>query len=196
MRRLALVLLLLAGCATQPPPSEYNADAWQQHRRLIAPLDHWRAIAKLGIRSPKKNASARLDWIQRGGDYRIALSGPLGFGSALIEGNAEIAQMQHDGKTLLRSPDALLLQATGMALPVEAWHWWLRGIPMPDEQPIAALATNSLGQATTFIQRGWTLSFSRYKQTALGYLPTKIRGENAALRFKLVVAQWRSPDAL
>mgnify|MGYP005685976613 FL=1 len=196
MRRLALVLLLLAGCATQPPPSEYNADAWQQHRRLIAPLDHWRAIAKLGIRSPKKNASARLDWIQRGGDYRIALSGPLGFGSALIEGNAEIAQMQHDGKTLLRSPDALLLQATGMALPVEAWHWWLRGIPMPDEQPIAALATNSLGQATTFIQRGWTLSFSRYEQTALGYLPTKIRGENAALRFKLVVAQWRSPDAL
>ncbi len=196
MRRLALVLLLLAGCATQPPPSEYNADAWQQHRRLIAPLDHWRAIAKLGIRSPKKNASARLDWIQRGGDYRIALSGPLGFGSALIEGNAEVAQMQHDGKTLLRSPDALLLQATGMALPVEAWHWWLRGIPMPDEQPIAALATNSLGQATTFIQRGWTLSFSRYEQTALGYLPTKIRGENAALRFKLVVAQWRSPDAL
>jgi len=196
VRRLALVLLLLAGCATQPPPSEYNADAWQQHRRLIAPLDHWRAIAKLGIRSPKKNASARLDWIQRGGDYRIALSGPLGFGSALIEGNAEVAQMQHDGKTLLRSPDALLLQATGMALPVEAWHWWLRGIPMPDEQPIAALATNSLGQATTFIQRGWTLSFSRYEQTALGYLPTKIRGENAALRFKLVVAQWRSPDAL
>ena len=196
MRRLALVLLLLAGCATQPPPSEYNADAWQQHRRLIAPLDHWRAIAKLGIRSPKKNASARLDWIQRGGDYRIALSGPLGFGSALIEGNAEVAQMQHDGKTLLRSPDALLLQATGMALPVEAWHWWLRGIPMPDEQPIAALANNSLGQATTFIQRGWTLSFSRYEQTALGYLPTKIRGENAALRFKLVVAQWRSPDAL
>lgn len=196
MRRLALVLLLLAGCATQPPPSEYNADAWQQHRRLIVPLDHWRASAKLGIRSPEKNASARLDWIQRGGDYRIALSGPLGFGSALIEGNAEVAQMQHDGKTLLRSPDALLLQATGMALPVEAWHWWLRGIPMPDEQPIAALATNSLGQATTFIQRGWTLSFSRYEQTALGYLPTKIRGENAALRFKLVVAQWRSPDAL
>ena len=196
MRRLALVLLLLAGCATQPPPSEYNADAWQQHRRLIAPLDHWRAIAKLGIRSPKKNASARLDWIQRGGDYRIALSGPLGFGSALIEGNAEIAQMQHNGKTLLRSPGALLLQATGVALPVEAWHWWLRGIPMPDEQPIVALATNSLGQATTFIQRGWTLSFSRYEQTALGYLPTKIRGENAALRFKLVVAQWRSPDAL
>ena len=195
MRRLALALLLLAGCATHPPPSEYNADAWQQHRQLIAQLDQWRATAKLGIRSPKKNVSARLDWIQRGGEYRIALSGPLGFGSALIEGNAEIAQMQHDGKTLLQPPGALLLQATGVALPVEAWHWWLRGIPMPDDQPIMGLATNSRGQATTFIQRGWTLSFSRYKQTALGYLPTKIGGENAALQFKLVVAQWRSPDA-
>lgn len=195
MRRFALALLLLAGCATQPPPSEYNADAWQQHRRLIAHLDQWRAIAKLGIRSPKKNVSARLDWIQRGGEYRIALSGPLGFGRALIEGNAEIAQMQHDGKTLLQPPGALLLQATGVALPVEAWHWWLRGIPMPDNQPIMGLATNSLGQATTFIQRGWTLSFSRYKQTALGYLPTKIRGENTALQFKLVIAHWRSPDA-
>jgi outer membrane lipoprotein LolB len=195
VRRLALALLLLAGCATPPPPGEYKADAWQQHQRLIAPLDHWRAIAKLGMSSPGKNASARLDWIQRGGDYRVALSGPLGFGSALIEGNAEIAQMQYDGKTLLQPPGALLLQAIGVALPVEAWHWWLRGIPMPDEQPIVGLATNSLGQATTFIQRGWTLSFWHYKQTALGYLPTKIRGENAALQFKLVVAEWRSPDA-
>ena len=194
MKALAFALLL-AGCATQPPPSEVDLDAWRQHRQSVSAVDEWRAIGKLAVKSPQKGTSAGLDWVQRGDAYRILLSGPLGFGSALIEGNADMAQMQYDGQTLFKRPDELVLQATGIALPVDSWCWWLRGIPIPDERPVKALATNPQGQASGFLQRGWTLSFSGYKRTAIGFLPSKIRGQSANLSFKLMVSEWRTTDS-
>ena len=88
--RLLLTLLTLAyitGCATPTELSTFHAELWQQHLSKIREIRDWQAIAKLSIKTDKKGISANLDWTQKDKSYRMVLSGPMGFGNLVIDGN-------------------------------------------------------------------------------------------------------------
>ncbi|MDA8787216.1 hypothetical protein N9N19_06710, partial [Porticoccaceae bacterium] len=85
-------------------------------------------------------------------------------------------------------------QLTGLAIPVDALSWWARGLPSPAETPFNNLVSGPTGEASSFEQAGWQLSFSRYKRKNDRNLPGKITGEFGEQSFKLIISAWTFPQ--
>jgi len=205
----AAIILLSAACSLQPqtalPPASSSND-WQQHQQRIAQLQDWNLSGKLGFRAPQQGGSAALNWTQEKNNYQLSLSGPFGVGSAKIYGDDETAEMLYGDTVYRQSPQQLAMQLTGLPLPVDALSWWARGLPSPTQPAATDLTTGAGGLAIGFDQAGWQLSFSRYRQTDGGLLPSKITGslnqyaqntettgtgEDRSYSFKLVISGWK-----
>ncbi len=186
----ALVLALLAGCATRPlaPPTGEVPDP--------GALQHWRVQGKLGYRAPRDNGSAWISWRQDGADWELRLHGPFGAGATRIHGDGEQAVLERAGEQPLKATSAAALSTRlfGWTFPVAEMRAWIRGLPAPDT-PVDAIQRNDAGRVTTLTQSGWQLSFDDYGRHGYRQLPGKIRGRRDALSFTLVINDWRpGPD--
>src|SRR5262245_53704205 len=79
-----LCAVLLASCVRQTarvPP------AWESHAHDLAARENWDLQGKIGVRAAKDSGSAMLSWRQREHDYRLVLSGALGLGKLVLEGD-------------------------------------------------------------------------------------------------------------
>ena len=191
-----LTIAWLTGCATHTELSTFQPELWQQHLSKIRGIRDWQAIAKVSIKTNKKGISANLDWTQKGKSYRMALSGPMGFGKLVIDGTRELARIQQNGETVIGKPEVLVFDVTGIALPIDTWRWWLRGIPAPKDPTTKFVMTTAHGHAESFVQSGWSLSFSKYRRTAAGYLPSRIIGRSDKISFKMLVSKWITPEEI
>ncbi len=171
-----------------------DTNSWQSHQVRVAQFDRWQLQGKLGFKNASQGGSANLRWLQNQQQYELSLSGPLGAGSAVIEGNQYLAKMQQGSQTFSSTPESLALQLTGLAIPVDALGWWARGLPSPSAAGASNLITGPTGKALSFEQAGWQLSFSRYSQNQGFALPGKITGQLGDQSFKLVISRWSVPD--
>lgn len=175
--------LLLAGCQARPPhaPSEF------QH---AGQLQRWTLDGRLGYQSPRDSGSASLEWRQGDNQGSIHFSGPMGFGSARLDWDRNQATLD-TGREQARagSPGELAWQLTGLWLPVEALHYWVRGLPWPyaPSQP----TRDQEGRLQELSQLGWSLRFDRYQPVAGLSLPHRIRASHDGDRFTLLVQDWR-----
>ena len=188
----ALVFTQLTGCSSidhnaklQYPPSTESP--------ALSSLDHWKLNAKLGIRSAQKAQSISLIWQQLGTNYSIKLQGPMGFGSATIDGNQQQATIQQGSKNLTGAPDNLSAGLLGVPLSIEAMNWWVKGLASPNHSTAANIVIQENGQLSSFEQNGWQLQFSGYSKNGPYLLPKKISGRRGELSFKLVINQWNFP---
>lgn len=192
--RAAILLLsaaLIAGCSHQPPISQ--PIDWSQHQAQLAALDQWQLRGKLGFKSPQRGGSANLQWSQNQQQYQLRLSGPMGTGNILIQGDQTRAQMQQGDQSYVDRPELLAARFTGLPIPVDALSWWVRGLPSPSKSAAMDLIISPDGTASSFVQEGWQLSFSGYRMTKDGHLPRKISGQLGAQSFKLVISNWNPP---
>ena len=191
---LILFALLLSGCASQATMAPATAVDWQQHQAQISQLKSWELQGKLGFKNANEGGSANLNWLQNQQQYQLSLSGPFGAGSAVIAGDQYLAQMKQGNQTYSSSPELLARQLTGLAIPVEALSWWARGLPSPTRTAINNLVSTPTGEAASFEQSGWQLSFSRYSRRSEYNLPGKITGQFGDQSFKLVISGWSFPQ--
>jgi len=189
-----LLALILSGCANQAAIAPATGLDWQQHQAQVAQLQSWGLRGKLGFKNSLQGGSANLSWQQHQQQYSVSLSGPLGAGSAVIEGDQYLANMRQGEQTYSNSPELLAQQLTGLAIPVDALSWWARGLPSPAETPFNNLVSGPTGEASSFEQAGWQLSFSRYKRKNDRNLPGKITGEFGEQSFKLIISAWTFPQ--
>ena len=189
----ALAILLLSGCSVQPRVTPEVVD-WQGHSRQVGQLHEWQLQGKLGFKSANQGGSANLHWSQNQQQYQLSLRGPLGAGSATLIGNSTIAQLRQDNQLYTGLPENLVIQLTGVPIPVDALSWWARGLPCPNKSEPNNLVTTADGTAASFTQAGWQLGFSRYSLTPEGALPRKINGQHGDHSFKLVISRWSFPD--
>lgn len=188
----ALVFTQLTGC------SSINHNAKLQYQPstespALSSLDHWKLNAKLGIRSAEKAQSISLIWQQLGTNYSIKLQGPMGFGSATIDGNQQQAIIQQGSKNMTGAPDHLSAELLGVPLSIEAMNWWVKGLASPNHSKAANIVIQENGQLSRFEQNGWQLQFSGYSKNGPYLLPKKISGRRGELSFKLVINQWDFP---
>ena len=188
----ALVFTQLTGC------SSINHNAKLQYQPstespALSSLDHWKLNAKLGIRSAQKAQSISLIWQQLGTNYSIKLQGPMGFGSATIDGNKQQATIQQGSKNLMGAPDNLSAGLLGVPLSIEAMNWWVKGLASPNHSTAANIVIQENGQLSRFEQNGWQIQFSGYSKNGPYLLPKKISGRRGELSFKLVINQWDFP---
>lgn len=186
------LLAFLGGCAQQP--SREPAD-WTVHRDAVTARAAWDLQGKIGLRSPKHSGSAFLSWNQQPERYRLVLSGALGLGRLVLEGDATGVSWQgKDGKTRHHpDPAVMIAEAWGWTVPVNALRFWVRGIPDPS-LPVENQVLEQ-GLAKRFRQSGWTVMPENYTDAAGLSLPGRVRlqGEGAALTVS--ISRWTFPPA-
>jgi len=187
---LLFLLLLLGGCGlfrTQPPAADKPL-SWQAQQEQNRRLEYFQISGKIGIRAPRESGSANLFWQQSQDYFDIRLSGPLGRGAARLLGNPEQARLEAAGEISEGPAQTLLSERLNLELPLDALHWWLRGLPAPGKNLQLQLDThNRLAQLN---QQGWQIDYPSYQFEQGYWLPErlKIRGHN--LLVTLVIKQW------
>jgi outer membrane lipoprotein LolB len=186
------LLMLIGGCAQQAvmePPD------WAAHRDAVSARATWDLQGKIGLRSPGRSGSAFLSWNQQGENYRMVLSGALGLGRLVLEGDASGVRWQgKDGKQRHHAdPAVMIAEVWGWTVPVNALRFWVRGIPDPS-LPVEDQVLEQ-GLATHFRQSGWTVTPENYSDTSGISLPGRVRlqGESAALTVS--ISRWAIPPA-
>ncbi|GMG86550.1 lipoprotein insertase outer membrane protein LolB [Biformimicrobium ophioploci] len=189
-----LLAALLSACASQRsvfPGAGAGADASSPEQ-----LHSWHISGKLGVRAPENSGSASLNWEQARDSYRIRLTGPLGMGGTVIDGDASGVTLKQSGQPTRRArhPQTLLYEALGWSMPVEELKYWVRGLPAPGSAP-SNMTRNDSQQISAMQQAGWQLNFSNYQPRGSLWLPGKIRAErtvaNQLVRVTLVIKDWR-----
>jgi outer membrane lipoprotein LolB len=183
-----LVLLLLAnGCSIQSrPPLPAELLAMQDN----IGLSHWQLSGKLGIRNQQQAKSAYLNWQQCGEFFDIRLSGPLGQGGARLQGSRESVTLQTTDKTSSASnPEQLLQQQLGWSMPISQLHYWVRGIPSPNQ------GYRNNPDNNGFEQAGWHISYLQLQQVDNLTLPAKAIATHPRLKLTLLLKKWQlDPD--
>lgn len=176
-----LLVLLLSGCSSQPlappPPSEAlqpNAQLW-----------HWQAQGRLAIKDGQENHSANLDWQQQGYSYQLMIFGPMGQGTARLDGQPfRVTLTTSDGQTLeASSPEQLIREGLGWDFPLSNLIYWLRGLPAPGQHQL--LGSQNL------IQGNWEVEWRRFTQVEGYTLPSLLIARQGDLELRLAINTWQ-----
>lgn len=177
---ISCLLLLISACTSQP-----GLPTATQTLGPNAQLWHWQAQGRIAFANEKNNHSANLDWLQIGYSYQLQILGPLGQGSARLEGEPfKVILTTSDGKQLqASSPEQLLAENSDWELPLSNMVYWIRGIVAPGNyQKI---------DKQTFIQNGWKVEWRRFAQVDNYQLPSLLIAEKGQISFRLAINKWQ-----
>jgi outer membrane lipoprotein LolB len=196
----------LAGCAVAPlrapppplpPAQEAEAVARQDAREAaLAAMPDWRLEGRVALTNGKRGGTGRLEWTQRGPAFEVVLSAPVTRQGWRLAGDRGQARLEGLEGGTRHGPDAaaLLREATGWEIPVEALSRWVRGARAPGGG--ARLAFSADGRLARLEQDGWTLDYADWRPQAGGLeLPMRVTASREPARVRLVVDAWAQGEA-
>lgn len=195
-----LALFFLSACAPVPrtasglpgdEPKPAEAKPVAERERETAQISSWELSGAMAAKSQNKAWSASLNWLQKGiNNYQMRLFGPLGSGTVLIEKRGNTVTYR-DGPKTASSRDAsqLLLQQTGIRLPVNNLYYWVRGIPAPGA--VQGVKRDRYNHLSELKQAGYTITYSSYTSVKGKDLPAKISLQGHGVSIKLVIKRWK-----
>ncbi|HVI25952.1 MAG TPA: lipoprotein insertase outer membrane protein LolB [Xanthomonadaceae bacterium] len=206
MRRLrgwataAIATCLLAACAGRPLrapgpalPAEVAQARQAEREAALAAQPHWSLQGRVAVSTAGRGGSGRLDWNQDGADYVIALSAPVTRQSWRLRGSPGHARLEglDGGPREGDDATALLLEATGWLVPVDALAAWVRGARAAGHGP-AAVDYGADGQLAALRQDGWSLRYADWRPAAglAIALPYRVEATRGDARVRLVVDAW------
>lgn len=177
---LALVMTLLVGCAQLQTETATSQQVFAANRQLQV----WELRGRIGFSTGSEGHSGYLNWRQCASGYDLRINGPLGSGTVRLLGEPGIVTLYEGSNPALSAPtpEQLLADNYGWQLPLSQLHYWIRGIPNP-EQPYQRSVDG-------FRQSGWHLQFPRQTSVDGLTLPAKAIADNGEARVTLVVQQW------
>lgn len=207
----ACALLLLAACASQlrspgaalPPAERLQALAAQEEREAaLAAQPDWSLSGRAAISRGGKGGSGRLDWRQAGARYEVSLAAPVTRQSWRLSGGDGQARLEGLEGGTREGPDgsALLLEASGLEVPVAALASWMRGA-RADEVRFgpAELSFAADHRPARLLQAGWVIDYLAWEETADAdggpVLPLRVDARRGDARVRLVVDAWSSAEA-
>jgi outer membrane lipoprotein LolB len=186
----ALLVVWLAGCATQQPADVSGSPDLALAKRLAA-VNHWQFSGKLAVRTPEQSESAQISWKQDDKRFDIRLSGPAGLKATHIYGlPGDVDFEQGDHHASADSVEALSEQLIGWPLPADELTWWLRGIPAASAR-VQSAAYTAEGWLTYLEQDGWTIHFSGHQPVNSLMLPGRIEAVRGNAKIILVIKEWQ-----
>lgn len=176
--------------ATSSTSESYD---WSNISSRLDKFNSWTLIGKIGVRTPDQNMSAAINqWVQNRELFDIHLSSTFfGLGHSRLVGNPVFITLLEAGEEPLSSdqPDDLLNKALGFPMPITALPYWLKGLPLPDQQFSAQYYDNGLPKSME--QSNWSLSFDDYQLDQPLPLPGKIKLVQGDARITLVIKEWK-----
>jgi len=202
MKRLLGLCLLLAGCASAPPtpvpePVASPETTWQSRQLQLAAVQSWQLSARVMVSNEEEAWQLDVIWQQQADNYEIQISGPFGMGKVRLQGSEDgVFLYDSDGGAYYaQEPEQLLLEHTGVFMPVTSLYYWVRGLPDPIIDAVLIPQLDAWGRLTQLRQNGWSVDMKRYVQVDALQLPDKLFIRNDRdIEVRMVVDKWRIRD--
>ena len=194
MKRVSILSFCLLTACTMPKPAVEEpvnkVIPLEKRKEETAKISSWEISGAMAAKNKAKGWSATMNWMQHGPkSYQIRLIGPLGGGSVLINKSGDTITFQ-DGekKTTSSNADQLLLEQTGIRLPVDNLYYWVRGLPAPGS--VETAKHDEYNHLIRLNQDGYTIDFTKYTSVKGTDLPSMIRLEGKGVMVKVVIKNW------
>jgi outer membrane lipoprotein LolB len=188
-----LLLVAIGGCSQAPPrpASAANEPAQAAREQALSAVRDWSFRGRIAVSHAGEGGSARIEWTQRGADYDIRLSAPVTRQSWRLRSDAGTARLEGlpDGPREGPDAEALLREATGWRLPVQALAAWTRGLRAPGD---AQFESDPAGLPAVLRQHDWTVEYRGWT-TDSPALPTRVFARTGDASVRLVVEDWAAP---
>ena len=186
-------IFLLTACAPPRPAAELPENKVmpvEQRKAKTETVSSWEIRGAMAAKNKSKGWSATMNWKQSGPSaYQIRLMGPLGGGTVLIDKKGDTVTFQDGPKKITsHNADELLLEQTGIRLPVNNLYYWVRGLPAPG--PVQAEHRDDYNHLVELKQNGYTINFTKYTSVKGVDLPSMIRLEGNGVMIKVVIQNW------
>ena len=192
---LLILLLILTGCATQPPspyPAPTNVNINQQHLATLANIKAFSIKGRLGVVTQKQGFSGNIDWQHQQLADNIDVYSPVGGKVANISKTPSGVTLTDQKGRSISAQDAenLTDMTLGFRLPLTGLSDWALG--KPSASKIEASTWDEKGQLLTLKQDGWDISYENYSENNGINIPNKIVLKSDKVNLKLLVEKWES----
>ncbi len=193
------VSAMLTACgsmSTNPADKPQQQQRWQQRQQQLSTLADWQMKGRMVVVNGAELWAISVDWAQRGDQYVIFLSGPFGAGKVQLVGSANgVLLRDADNQVYYAStPEELLLEHTGIAMPLSYLRFWMLGLLQSNSHFAADnIKFDEQGRLESLSREQWDVSFKRYAKidNVAVELPDKIflhKGDDVKVR--VVVGEW------
>lgn len=198
-------MILLGGCSqygTQPPQIKsvvsptVKQSAWKQRQAYMARRQNWSLNSKISLRYGDENYIFGLSWAQQPANrYTMQITNPLtgALVAKLSRQSGGVTLLSDNGKTYHDTDEErLLLNQSGVRIPVKGMQYWVRGIASP-QYKVDQLILDNLGRPQTLYQAGWKVSYSNYLNNSTQAMPRKVvlTRSKDKLYIKLIAKRWQ-----
>jgi len=165
--------LLLSGCSSvviNNSPDELHS-IWQQRQLQLTNLQDWHMKGRMVVVNGAELWAMSVDWQQKGEQYVIFLSGPFGAGKVQLAGSINGVLLKNSDEQIFYAdtPEELLLDHTGIAMPLSYLRYWMLGLSHNGTNKKEML--DSLGRLESLSIKNWDVAFKRYTQIESAQAP-------------------------
>lgn len=187
----ALSLSLVACASRGVVMTEGDALARQLgHEQTVRGQTVWGFQGRIAIAMGEEGGQARVVWSQGAEGSDIDIDAPLGAGRWRLQPVPEGYRLSGGQGRVIEGPDAaaLLAEATGMRLPLQAMPFWVRGARQ-DAQ--AALRFAPDGRLSEILEQEWRIVYERWDAQGRPQRLTATRElDGKPLRLRLLIERW------
>ncbi|NZA26935.1 outer membrane lipoprotein LolB, partial [Luteimonas sp. SJ-92] len=155
---------------------------------------------RVALSNGRDGGNGRIEWSQAGEAYRVVLSAPVTRQSWSLTGDRAGARIEglEGGPRAGGDVEALLLDATGMRIPVGAMTAWAAGGRAdPGAYGPARLHFDAAGTLVRIEQGGWTIDYQAWAppgaDAGAAPWPQRISARQGEARVRLIVDDWALP---
>ncbi len=181
--RLAVIVFILAGCATTPPTPQPLARPAQIEHASFA------LNGRIAVNHDGKRSSSSMRWTHHTADDEILLFAPLGQTVARIHRDAgEVVLDTPDKHYTAEDTEELTQRVLGWHLPLEGLQYWVLALPAPESK--ASVEHDANGQVSVMHQDGWEIRYTRYAAQASDSLPLRMSLQREGMELQVLVDEW------
>jgi outer membrane lipoprotein LolB len=186
----ALLLSVVAGCATHKGTGLPELSDWQVRRDTLASLSEWEFRGRIGVSAGEDGFNGKLTWWQNDDVFVARVSGPLGVGSVKIHGDErQVSVTDENGEvTEMRDAETELYRRYGWTIPVTSLRYWALGIPDPSSPADTTFGNHGL--LTRLEQRNWVVQINEYRDGAGQLMPRRMSATHRETRVRLIIDNW------
>jgi outer membrane lipoprotein LolB len=190
------LIMLLAGCATTPPPRTLLSVDQQESLLQALPAFSMdgRAAARVGREGPPPFS---VSWRQQGEETLMRFSGPFGAGGLGVTWRPGLLRLTGSRGEQFEDAEAeaVLMRELGFVPPFEALRYWMLGLPAPGEAPAQQTAPAGEGRRGELVQQGWRISYDRWMNVGASaggvQLPRRLTATRDDLWLRVTVEEWK-----
>ena len=192
-RAVAVLLLVLAGCRTLPPPApaaptpSLSGLDWSARRALLQGRESFGLSGRVAVAAGSEGFNGHLRWSQQGTTSLLDLEGPLGVGGVHVRSDGTQFDLTNAAGQRLDSDAARaeLTNRLGFDLPLAHLRYWVQGVPDP---ALPATETQQGERLSGLAQDGWNITYTAYQDP--DGLPQKLSLVRGDARVRLVIDAW------